>query len=614
MAPRHSVQTPLDRVLDALRSHGTEPRRNGDGFTCRCPAHEDRNPSLSIDEGRDGAAVVNCHAGCPPERVLEVIGLQMSDLFPPREPAPDRLSMVEAYEYVDDIGYPMYEVVRYVKGDGTKTFRQRRPDGKGGWIWGLAQTPRVLYRLDRIFGAAKDGATIYVVEGEKDVHSIEKYSPDTIATTNPMGVGGGWRDQYTESLIGANVIIVADRDEAGRGHARAVAKSLKAAGIEVSIVEAAAGKDVTDHLAEGLTLADLVPMVDEHAEELEPTAVEAEAPPAGDVFKLNLMTARQIADLPPPDEADYLLGPLLVRGQRLVIGGHTGEGKTTLVLQLIAAACSGTETLGLDAPNRCRALVIDAEQGIHSIRKKILEAGIENLDVTYAVHPDGLTLDQSPEHYNALGAELETGAYDIVVADPLYKLHAGESNDEQQAIALMRMFDRWRTDNRFCLVIPVHCRKPIQGQGAKLTIHELFGSGAYTRGAEVVIGITRVSDGYARLHWLKDRDGNLPGATGTAWGLIFKRDEGGFRRDPNDTGDTQTTSDKILYALAGASEPLTIRQLDALGCGKERTIRKHLAALHSQGKLVEHGTTKNNEKLYALPLEGDVAAMMWEDE
>lgn len=63
-------------------------------------------------------------------------------------------------------------------------------------------------------------------------------------------------------------------------------------------------------------------------------------------------------------------------------------------------------------------------------------------------------------------------------------------------------------------MLPVHCRKPVPGM--KFSIHDLFGSSAYVRGAEVVLGLRRVSDGYAKLHFLKDRDGDLPIATEVA--------------------------------------------------------------------------------------------------
>lgn len=54
---------------------------NGQWFA-RCPAHDDRTPSLSIRELEDGRVLLHCFAGCPAANVVEAAGLNMSDLFP----------------------------------------------------------------------------------------------------------------------------------------------------------------------------------------------------------------------------------------------------------------------------------------------------------------------------------------------------------------------------------------------------------------------------------------------------------------------------------------------------------------------------------------------------
>ncbi|MBA7632893.1 hypothetical protein ES703_40449 [subsurface metagenome] len=61
------------------------------------------------------------------------------------------LAIVATYDYRDESGELLYQVVRYEP----KDFRQRRPDGKGGWIWNLNNTRRVLYRLQELLTADK---------------------------------------------------------------------------------------------------------------------------------------------------------------------------------------------------------------------------------------------------------------------------------------------------------------------------------------------------------------------------------------------------------------------------------------------------------------------------
>jgi len=76
---------PIDSVLERLEA----VRRSGSGWSAKCPAHEDKWPSLSIAEGRDGRVLIFCHSGCPVDTVVGAIGLRVGDLFP-RDDTPRR--------------------------------------------------------------------------------------------------------------------------------------------------------------------------------------------------------------------------------------------------------------------------------------------------------------------------------------------------------------------------------------------------------------------------------------------------------------------------------------------------------------------------------------------
>lgn len=73
---------PAELVLGALRDRGLEPHPSGDGWSCRCPAHEDRRASLSISAGEDGCALLCCHASCSIGQVRDALGINKADLFP----------------------------------------------------------------------------------------------------------------------------------------------------------------------------------------------------------------------------------------------------------------------------------------------------------------------------------------------------------------------------------------------------------------------------------------------------------------------------------------------------------------------------------------------------
>lgn len=95
------------------------------GWTARCPAHEDRDPSLSIRIGRSGRELVKCHDGCTAEGIVALIGLALADLFPPiasarsgargsgRRAAASRPSFVMSYDYVDSEVRLLYQACRF---------------------------------------------------------------------------------------------------------------------------------------------------------------------------------------------------------------------------------------------------------------------------------------------------------------------------------------------------------------------------------------------------------------------------------------------------------------------------------------------------------------------
>jgi hypothetical protein len=72
------IETLLAR-LDGVRANPHERQ-----WAARCPAHKDRSPSLSIRELDDGSLLIHCHAGCGTEAILDAIGLEFADLYPPR--------------------------------------------------------------------------------------------------------------------------------------------------------------------------------------------------------------------------------------------------------------------------------------------------------------------------------------------------------------------------------------------------------------------------------------------------------------------------------------------------------------------------------------------------
>lgn len=241
----------LDTVRSALESHGCNPRGGDRSFTARCPAHDDRSPSLSVSAGRDQPVVFTCHAGCATTDVLAALGLTMADICSTNGDRPKGRRIVATYPYTDEHGEVLFEVVRY----DPKDFRQRQPDG----AWNIQGVRRVLYRLPEVLAAVERGDPVYVVEGEKDADAIVRAGG--VATCNPTGAGK-WSKvpDAAQVLTDADVIIVADRDATGLDHARQVAASLDGKAKSITVVQAITGKDAADHLGAGHGLGELEPV------------------------------------------------------------------------------------------------------------------------------------------------------------------------------------------------------------------------------------------------------------------------------------------------------------------------------------------------------------------
>ena len=245
--------TPLDLVLERLSAVGNTPKRSGSAWTAKCPAHPDGNPSLSINEGRDGNAVLYCHAGCKLGDILQALNLEITDLFPPK-PKSDLGEIIATYTYEDEIGQPVLRVNRH----HPKTFRQMHWSN-GTWVWGAGKSRKLLYRLPQVTETCANGGTVWLAEGEKDVHALE--AAGVVATCNAAGAGKFY-DVHADQLQGAGlVVIVCDNDSAGLDHVRKVSAELTLANIPYKIVMPAEGKDAHDHFATGHGIDEFVPVV-----------------------------------------------------------------------------------------------------------------------------------------------------------------------------------------------------------------------------------------------------------------------------------------------------------------------------------------------------------------
>jgi AAA domain len=164
--------------LDAVKAVGPQE------WKARCPAHEDRTPSLWI-KAVPGRTLVHDFGNCDPKKVVAALGLTMGDLFDDdlagrltldRFARAKRLPLDFLAPYVEELDAGL--LFRYRLADGSPAPRQRLRLalwGKDQWRWqGSDQDPIVAYGLQDL-AVARETGTLDVGEGESDWLTLKYY-------------------------------------------------------------------------------------------------------------------------------------------------------------------------------------------------------------------------------------------------------------------------------------------------------------------------------------------------------------------------------------------------------------------------------------------------------
>ena len=245
---------PLQEVLSRLEG----VKRSGDGYIARCPAHEDRRPSLSITEGEDGRVLLKCHAGCDLDAILAALGLEKRDLFPkdtmrrtldpgagimhlptrtgrdgkeyPAHPAPIgctlealanrcRLSVDYPRSFgASDTTYKGAAAVRipYRDATGKEAATQYRvaletTEAAGRFKWKKGSKP-TLYGWPTL-PAARDTGYIVIAEGASDYWTLQYHDIPSLSLPSSTG----WKDEYADALEGiSDLFVVVEPDQGGQ--------------------------------------------------------------------------------------------------------------------------------------------------------------------------------------------------------------------------------------------------------------------------------------------------------------------------------------------------------------------------------------------------------------
>lgn len=226
----------IDYVLSKLRLQ-KEYTGNNNRIQAYCPAHEDKNASLSIAISND-RILLFCHAGCKIEDILKNSGLTYSDLFSDKTPS-------NVYQYKDKDGNLVYEKLKYKTPEG-KTFRQRRltEDGIVDNLDGISKIP---YNLPHVIDSIKSKSPVVFVEGEKDAETAELLG----YTGTTFGGASDWKDEYKYYFKNAHVILIPDKDDPGLKNATKIKNSLSTVCKSLKLIILPDGKDLTEWVESG---------------------------------------------------------------------------------------------------------------------------------------------------------------------------------------------------------------------------------------------------------------------------------------------------------------------------------------------------------------------------
>jgi len=370
------------------------------------------------------------------------------------EAKPAKRKIVATYDYTDVAGRVLFQCVRYEP----KDFRQRQPDGRGGWKWNLTGVKLVLYRLPEVLKASE----VWVVEGEKDADTLMALG--LCATCNPLGAEK-WRDEYNQALRGKPVVILPDNDAPGRRHAERVARALDGVAASLRVVRLPdTVKDVTDFRAtftDKVEAAERLSSLAEGAAEWTPAQPDTK-PTTDQRPVIQFFTPSELRNYQPP-EGIVLVGDChIVRGNVFVIAGPPGVGKSRAAMSLAVAGATGAGWFGLTVPAKFKTLVIQNENGRFRLSKEFADLDCEALDgfVRVCEPPAyGLAFD-SAEFCAAVSAVIADFQPDVIVIDPWNAV----ARDEK-AKDYLETFNAIRAviptgDTAPALGIVAHTRKP----------------------------------------------------------------------------------------------------------------------------------------------------------
>ena len=422
-----------------------------------------------------------------------------------------------AFEWIyrDETGAPLFRSVRTPE----KQFWQSPADGHGGWVKaakgcmdGVRLVP--LY-LPEVLAAIRNSGLILIAEGERKVDLLRHLG--YAATCNVSGAIRSklWIDHakefFSAGCYAPKIIVLPDKDEAGRKHADTIGAAFAAVGVTVHILELPGlddKEDVINWYDRGGTREQLDDLIDSdarpwtpgeresvNAEPARPLRGEQETVPA----LLPVYKPFPIDETSIPPRA-WVVPGFLMRRHVTVLVAPSGSGKSLLTLQLGLASAKGKSWAGWFPRGKFQVFVVNSEDDINEMRRRLAAAARAMEYDQNELRDSFILADESYEVvlakfdarskslirtplFEQLVSTIIENKVDILFVDPFAETFEGDENSNSElkwACMLWREVAR-RTDTAVCLVH--HTKKYASGMAGDVDA---------ARGASALIGVARI--------------------------------------------------------------------------------------------------------------------------
>ena len=615
--------TPDDvpEVLERLRCDDprcpcAQARKRGFGET-HCPAHEDTNPSLSVDV-KGGRALINCFAGCEYEAIVEALedlavvpqrggnrkrpGTQTTGLtlgeYAAAKKLPETYLQQLGVAEIRDGGLPAVEIPYHDK-SGNVIFRRIRRTMEGANRFRSPRGSKVnLYGLNRLDDAIERGFVL-LLEGESDCQTAWFHRWPAV------GLPGAsqWDDgRYADHLDGLRIYALIEPDHGGA----TLLKKLSASRLSANICVARLPEVIKDlselHLLDPDGFDKAIGEAIGRAEPIIAAAPDSSSRTGDTLRALNWKTGRDILD-GEPDAAPWILAGLVARGSIAELSAKVKVGKSTFAAGVVKAVVDGDAFLGRTPTVQGPVLWLSEERAT-TIKALIQRVGIRNAHDVHILEHHTLRGADWPAIVELVRAKAaEVGAV-LVIVDTL-SVWGGFRDDQENntgnAMQVMLPLAQVAADGPAVMVLR-HDRKSGGSIGDSAR-----GASAISGMVEIILRLSRDDKGHANrrvLEALGRFDDIVPSET-------IEWSDGQYRSlGSGDMIDRSRARAFILEQLGADREPpLSLADLVNASNGtiKRTTMQNALKEMVAAGAVVErpNGAGSNGRsKGYVLANEG----------